>query len=73
MLAGSLIATAMPKPKNRVKVIFGSMLFVLGTENFLLAFFRSPVLWCLAEVIGWIFVPVMSTNQTVIMINGDKV
>lgn len=69
MLAGSLIATAMPKPKNRVKVIFGSMLFALGTENFLLAFSRSPVLWCIAEVIGWIFVPVMSTNQTVIMRN----
>lgn len=69
MLAGSLIATAMPKPKNRVKVIFGSMLFALGTENFLLALSRSPVLWCIAEVIGWIFVPVMSTNQTVIMRN----
>ena len=69
MLAGSLIATAMPKPKNRVRVIFGSMLFALGTENFLLAFSRSPVLWCIAEVIGWIFVPVMSTNQTVIMRN----
>lgn len=69
MLAGSIIATAMPKPKDRVRVIFGSMLFALGTENFLLAFSRSPVLWCIAEVIGWIFVPVMSTNQTVIMRN----
>ena len=69
MLAGSIIATVMPKPKNRVRVIFSSMLFSLGTENFLLAFSRSPVLWCIAEVIGWIFVPVMSTNQTVIMRN----
>ena len=70
MVVGSLIATAMPKPKNRVRVIFGTMLFSLGTENFLLAFSRSPVLWCIAEVIGWIFVPVMSTNQTVIMRNS---
>ena len=35
-----------------------------------MAFSRSPVLWCIAEVIGWIFVPVMSTNQTVIMRNS---
>ena len=70
MVVGSLIATAMPKPKNRVRVIYASMLFSLGTENFLLAFSRSPVLWCIAEIIGWIFVPVMSTNQTVIMRNS---
>lgn len=70
MVVGSLIATAMPKPKNRVRVIYASMLLSLGTENFLLAFSRSPVLWCIAEIIGWIFVPVMSTNQTVIMRNS---
>ena len=70
MVVGSLIATAMPKPKNRVRVIYASMFFSLGTENFLLAFSRSPVLWCIAEIIGWIFVPVMSTNQTVIMRNS---
>ena len=69
MVAGSLIATGMPKPKNRVKVIYLSMLFSLGTENFFLAFSRSPVLWCIGQVLGWIFVPVMSTNQNVIMRN----
>ncbi|MBR6483850.1 MAG: MFS transporter [Clostridiales bacterium] len=70
MVAGSLIATVMPKPKNRVKVIFFSMLFSLGTENFLLAFSRLPILWCIGQILGWIFVPVMSTNQNVIMRNS---
>ena len=69
MIVGSLLATAMPKPKDRVKIIFLSMLFSLGTENFLLAFSRSPVLWCIGQFLGWIFVPVMSTNQNVIMRN----
>ena len=70
MVAGSLLATFMPKPKNRVRVIYLSMLFALGTENFLLAFSRSPVVWCIGQVLGWIFVPVMSTNQNVIMRNS---
>ena len=69
MVAGSIIATFMPKPKDRVKVIYLSMLFSLGTENFLLAFSRLPVLWCIGQILGWIFVPVMSTNQNVIMKN----
>lgn len=69
MVAGSLIATAMPKPRDRVKVIYLSMLFSLATENYLLAFSRSPILWCVAQILGWIFVPVMSTNQNVIMKN----
>jgi len=70
MVLGSLIATVMPKPKNRVKVIFLSMLISLGTENFVLAFSRYPILWCLAQIIGWICVPIMSTNQNVIMRNS---
>ena len=45
------------------------MLFSLGTENFLLALSRNPVLWCIGQILGWIFVPVMSTNQNVIMRN----
>ncbi len=69
MVAGSVLATVMPKPKDRVRVIYLAMLFSLGTENFLLAFSRSPILWCAGQVLGWIFVPVMSTNQNVIMKN----
>ena len=45
------------------------MLFSLGTENFLLAFSRNPLIWCIGQVLGWLFVPVMSANQNVIMRN----
>ena len=67
MVIGSLIASALPKPKDRVKVIYLIMLFSLGTENFLLAFSREPVLWCIGQIIGWVLVPVMSANLDVIL------
>ena len=70
MVVGSLIVTILPKPKDRVKVIFLSMLFSLSTENFLLAFSRLPLLWCISQFLGWVFVPVMSANQNVIMRNS---
>ncbi|SEP83700.1 Major Facilitator Superfamily protein [Lachnospiraceae bacterium NE2001] len=73
MIAGSFIATVMPKPKNRVRVIYLSMLFSLATENYLLALTRSPVLWCIGQFLGWIFVPVMAANQNVIMKNSIPV
>ena len=69
MVIGSVIATVMPKPKDRVKVIYVTMFFSLATENFLLAFSGSPVMWCLGQLLGWIFVPVMGANQNVIMRN----
>ncbi len=67
MMLGSLIVLVLPKPKDRVRVIYLTMLFSLGTENFLLAFSREPVLWCIGQVIGWILVPVMSANLDVIL------
>ena len=69
MVFGSMLVTVMPKPKDRVRVIYLTMLFSLGIENFLLAFSREPVLWCIGQVIGWILVPVMSANLNVIMRN----
>lgn len=69
MVMGSLIASVMPKPKDRVRAIYLTMLFSLGTENFLLAFSRNPLIWCIGQVLGWILVPVMSANQNVIMRN----
>ena len=69
MVLGSMITTVMPKPKNRVRVIYLTMLFSLGTENFLLAFSRNPILWCVGQIIGWMLVPVMSASQNVIMRN----
>ena len=67
MVLGSMLMTVMPKPKDRVRVIYLTMLFSLGTENFLLAFSCSPVLWCVGQIIGWILVPVMSANENVIL------
>ncbi|MCI8505961.1 MAG: MFS transporter [Lachnospiraceae bacterium] len=67
MIIGSLIVSVLPKPKNRVRVIYLTMLFSLGTENFLLAFSREPVLWCIGQMIGWVLVPVMNANLDVIL------
>lgn len=61
-LAGSLIASALPAPKNRVKVIHLSLLLSMGTENLMLALGRTPVIWCIAAVLGWIAIPLMNTN-----------
>ena len=67
MIIGSLIVSVLPKPKDRVKVVYVTMLFSLGTENFLLAFSREPFVWCVGQIIGWILVPVMSANLDVIL------
>ena len=66
-LAGSLLAVWLPAPANRIRVIYLTMLFSLGTENFLLAISPSPILWCLAQLIGWILVPLMNANLDVIL------
>ncbi len=68
-LMGSVIISLAPAPKNRVRVICNSLLFSMGTENFLLAFGRSPVVWCIGAVLGWLFIPVMSANMDVIFRN----
>lgn len=67
MMIGSLIVSVLPKPKDRVKIVYLTMLFSMGTENFILAFSREPILWCIGQIIGWLFVPVMSTNPEVIL------
>lgn len=67
MIIGSLIVSVLPKPKDRVKVIYLTMLFSLGTENFLLAFSREPILWCIGQIIGWLLVPIMNANLDIIL------
>lgn len=66
-LFGSLITTMLPAPKNRIGVIYGTMLFSLSVENFVLAFSRTPLLWCMAQIAGWLVVPVMNANLDVIL------
>ena len=66
MIIGSLLVSVLPKPKDRLKVVYYTMLISLGTENFLLAFSREPLVWCIGQIIGWVLVPVMSANYDVI-------
>lgn len=66
-LIGSVIVTFLPKPKNRIRIITGTMLFSLTVENFLLAFTRVPALWCIGQFLGWTVVPIMSANLDVIL------
>lgn len=66
-LLGSFVVTLLPKPKNRIRIIYITMLISLGTENYLLAFSRIPALWCFGQIIGWLLVPLMNANLDVIL------
>lgn len=66
MIFGSLLVSVFPKPKDRMRVVYVSMLVSMGFENFMLAFCREPWLWCIGQIIGWLPVPVMSANYDVI-------
>ncbi|SHM11568.1 MFS transporter [Ruminococcus flavefaciens] len=66
-LAGSLIASLSPAPKNRVRAICLALFFSMSTENFMLSFSNSPVIWCIGAVCGWLFIPYMGANLDVIL------
>ena len=66
-LVGSVVVAMLPAPKNRIRVIYITMLISMSIENFMLAFSRTPFLWCLGQVIGWLLVPVMNANLDVIL------
>ncbi len=66
-LAGSILASFVRKPKSRVRVICNCLLFSMGTENFLLALGRTPLVWCIGGFLGWITIPLMNTNLDAIM------
>lgn len=67
MLAGSVLAAAMPKPRSRVKVIVVTLFISMSTENFFLAFGRSPLIWAVGAVLGWLVIPVMNANLSSVM------
>ena len=67
MIIGSTIATMLPTPKNRVKMIILSLFISMSTENFMLAFFRNPIMWCVGAFLGWLCIPVMNTNLDALM------
>ena len=66
-LLGSILASVLPKPKSRVRVICNSLLFAMSFENFLLALGRTPLVWCIGGFLGWIAIPLMNTNLDVIL------
>lgn len=67
MLVGSVIASMLPAPKSRVRVISWALLLSMSTENFFLAFGRTLPVWCIGSFLGWIAIPVMNTNLGALM------
>ena len=69
MLVGSVVASILKAPKSRVRMICNALLLSMSTENFFLAFGKSTPVWCVGAVLGWIAIPIMSTNMDVIFRN----
>lgn len=65
-LVGSVLVTFLPTPKNRVKVIALTLLLSMSSENFILALGKTPFVWCVGAVLGWLFIPLMNANLDVI-------
>lgn len=65
-LCGSLLVTLLPAPVNRVRAICLALFISMGTENFLLALGKSPWVWCIGAVLGWMGIPLMNANMDVI-------
>lgn len=66
MLLGSLAATLLPAPRNRVRALCLALMVAMGTENFMLALGRTPLIWCVGSVLGWITIPIMNAQLDVI-------
>lgn len=67
MIIGSAIAAMLPTPKSRVRMIILSLFISMSTENFMLAFFRNPIMWCVGAFLGWLCIPVRNTNLDALM------
>ncbi|MBR6570905.1 MAG: MFS transporter, partial [Clostridia bacterium] len=66
-LVGSVIVTLSPKPRDRVRMVCITLMISMSTENFVLALTRSPALWCIGSILGWLSIPIMNANLDVIM------
>ncbi len=66
-LIGSVLASFVKEPKSRVRVICNCLLFSMSFENFLLAFGRTPLIWCIGAFLGWIFIPLMNANLDAVL------
>lgn len=61
-LVGSILASVLRPPKSRVRAIWLCLMLSMSTENLILALGRSTPVWCLGAFLGWIAIPLMSTN-----------
>ena len=61
-LVGSILASMLKPPKSRVTAIWLCLMLSMSTENLILALGRSTPVWCLGVFLGWIAIPLMSTN-----------
>ena len=66
LLVGSVIASVLPAPKSRVRVICNALLLSMSTENIILALGRSLPIWCIGSVLGWLCIPIMNANMDVV-------
>ncbi|MEG1657324.1 MAG: MFS transporter [Christensenellaceae bacterium] len=66
MMLGSIIASVVPAPKSRVRVICNALLISMSTENFFLAFGQTIPIWCIGAFLGWISIPLMNANMDVL-------
>lgn len=67
MLLGSLAVSALPAPRDRVRVILYTMVFSLTADNFLMPFTDRPWLWCVAQFLGYFPVSFMSASMDVVV------
>lgn len=65
-LCGSVITALLPAPHNRVKCICMALFLSMSTENFMLSFGQTPLVWYAGAVLGWILIPFMNANMDVI-------
>lgn len=65
-LIGSIVASILPTPKSRIRVICNTLLISMSTQNFFLAFGKSVPVWCIGAVLGWLVVPIMGANLDVV-------
>lgn len=65
-LAGSIMVTFLPAPKNRIRVICLSLMLSMSTENFLLSVGRTPMIWYIGNILGWLAIPLMNASLDVV-------
>lgn len=57
----------LPAPKNRVRMICLSLFLSMSTENFLLAFGKTPIVWYIGAMLGWLGIPLMNANLDAVL------